>query len=161
ADGAVLVNGRPGQKGTRVAEGDVVELPAVAPLEAEPDVPLHVLYEEANVIAIDKPGGVPGHAIDPRQRGTMAAALPARPPGLATVGAPLAPGLVHRLDTGTSGVLLAARSADVHRALRAAFRRHDVTKRYVAVVEGTPAAGTIVDAALAHDPRDRRRMRAA
>ena len=160
-DGAVLVNGRPGRKGTRVADGDVVELPALAALEPEPDLPLRVLYEDARMIAIDKPGGVRGHALDPRQRGTMAAALLARHPELATVGDPLAAGLVHRLDIGTSGVLVAARSAEAHRALRAAFRSHAVTKRYVAVVVGTPAAGTIVDAALAHDSRDRRRMRVA
>jgi 23S rRNA pseudouridine1911/1915/1917 synthase len=161
ADGAVLVNGRPARKGTRVSDGDVVELPAVAPLAAEPDLPLRVLYEDPNVIAIDKPGGVPGHALDPRQRGTMAAALLARYAELGTVADPLAAGLVHRLDTGTSGVLVAARSPHVHRELRAAFRRHEVTKRYAAVVVGTPVAGTVVDAALAHDPHDRRRMRVA
>ncbi len=161
AEGAVLVNGRPGRKGTRVVEGDVVELPALATLEPEPDLPLRVLYEDANVIAIDKPGGVPGHALDPRQRGTMAAALLARYPELANVADPLVAGFVHRLDTGTSGVLLAARSTDAHRELRSAFRRHEVVKRYAAVVAGTPVAGAVVDAPLAHEPRDRRRMRVA
>jgi 23S rRNA pseudouridine1911/1915/1917 synthase len=161
ADGAVLVNGRPARKGARVVDGDVVELPALATLEPEPDLPLRVLFEDAHVVAIDKPGGVPGHALDPDQRGTVAAALLARYPELAAVADPLAAGLVHRLDTGTSGVLLAARTAEAHRELRAAFRRHDVTKRYVAVVAGTPAIGAVVDAALAHDPGDRRRMRLA
>jgi 23S rRNA pseudouridine1911/1915/1917 synthase len=104
---------------------------------------------------------VRGHALDPRQHGTIAAALVARHPELAEVGDRLAPGLVHRLDTGTSGVLIAARTPVAHRDLRAAFRRHAVAKRYVAVVAGTPRAGTIVDEPLAHDPRDRRRMRLA
>jgi hypothetical protein len=68
---------------------------------------------------------------------------------------------VHRLDTGTSGVLVAARTPESWTALRAAFRRHDVVKRYVAIVTGVPAAGAVVDVPLAHDPGDRRRMRAA
>jgi 23S rRNA pseudouridine1911/1915/1917 synthase len=116
---------------------------------------------DARVIAVDKPGGVAGHALDPRQRGTVAAALLARWPALAGVGDPLAPGLVHRLDTGTSGVLLAARTAEAFDALRALFRAHAVRKRYVAVVRGAPRPGTRIDAPLAHDTRDRRRMVAA
>lgn len=161
ADGAVRVNGRRVRKGMRVVAGDVVELPDLPPLAPEPDVPLRVLYEDAAIVAVDKPGGVRGHALDPRQRGTIAAALLARHPELAEVGDRLAPGLVHRLDTGTSGVLVAARTAAVHRALRDAFRGHGVAKRYVAVVAGVPHPGTTVDAPLAHDPHDRRRMRVA
>ncbi len=161
AEGAVRVNGRRARKGTHVVAGDVVELPDVPALPPEPDVPLDVLYEDEAIVAVDKPGGVRGHALDPRQRGTIAAALLARRPELAEVGDRLAPGLVHRLDTGTSGVLIAARTPDVHRALRAAFRRHAVAKRYVAVVVGAPRAGTIIDEPLAHDPRDRRRMHLA
>ncbi|MGH7896096.1 MAG: RluA family pseudouridine synthase, partial [Candidatus Binatia bacterium] len=68
------------------------------------------------------------------------------------------PGLAHRLDTGTSGVLLVARTAASWTDLRAAFRRHEVTKWYLAVVAGNPEPGRVIDAPLAHDPRDRRRM---
>jgi 23S rRNA pseudouridine1911/1915/1917 synthase len=161
ADGAVRVNGRPARKGARVAPGDVVELPALAGIAADPDVGLRVLHEDADLIAIDKPGGVRGHALDPRQRGTIAGALVARDPTQATIGDPLSGGLVHRLDIGTSGVLLAARTPASWDALRAAFRRHDVTKRYIAIVSGAPAAGAVVDAPLAHDTQDRRRMRVA
>jgi 23S rRNA pseudouridine1911/1915/1917 synthase len=159
--GDVRVNGRPATKGTRVATGDVVELPLLEHLRPEPDLPLAIVYEDADLVALDKPGGVPGHALDPRERGTAAAALLARYPELAGVGDPLAPGLVHRLDTGTSGVLLAARTAAAWTGLRAAFRAHAVVKRYVAIVRGVPAAGLVVDAALAHDPGRRGRMRAA
>jgi 23S rRNA pseudouridine1911/1915/1917 synthase len=160
AEGAVRVNGRPVPKGARIEAGDLVELPVLEPLAPEPDVPLRVLYEDGDVVAIDKPGGVPGHALDARQRGTMAGALLARYPELATVGDPSSAGLVHRLDTGTSGVLLAARSATVHTEVREAFRRHEVRKRYVAVVVGAPRAG-VVELPLAHDPHDRRKMRVA
>ena len=161
ADGSVRVNGRRASKGSRVVEGDLVEIPVVDGLVPEPDLPLVVLHEDADIIAIDKPGGVPGHALDPRERGSIAGALLARHPELASVGDPLSAGLVHRLDTGTSGVLVGARTPEAYRALREAFRRREVTKYYLAIVEGQPSPGTIIDTPLAHDPSDRRRMRAA
>jgi len=161
AEGAVRLNGRSTDKGARVVSGDLVEIPVLEGLEPDPDAPLRVLYEDDDVVAVDKPGGVSGHALDPRERGTVAGALLARYPELAGIGDPLSAGLVHRLDTGTSGVLLAARSPAVFGTLRTAFRRHAVLKRYVAVVEGRPAAGTVVEVPLAHDTGDRRRMRAA
>ena len=161
ADGAVRVNGRPAAKGASVRAGDLVEVLVLAGLVPEPAMVLRVLHEDAAVVAVDKPGGVRGHALDPRQRGTVAGALVARYPELATIGDPLSAGLVHRLDTGTSGVLIAARTPASHAALRASFRRHEAVKRYVAMVTGTPAPGTVVEVALAHDPADRRRMRAA
>ena len=161
AEGAVRVNGRPARKGARVAPGDVVELPVLAGIAPDPDVALRILYEDGELVVIDKPGGVRGHALDPRQRGTIAGGLVARDPAQAGIGDPLSGGLVHRLDTGTSGVLVAARTQASWTALRAAFRRHDVVKRYVAIVAGLPAVGTVVEVPLAHDPQDRRRMRPA
>jgi len=161
ADGLVRVNGRRAAKGATLVPGDVVELPLVVALEPESDAPLTVLHEDADVVAVDKPGGTPGHALDPRQRGTTAAALLARHPEIAAVGDPLAPGLVHRLDTGTSGVLVAARSTTAFTRLRAALRAHAIRKRYIAIVAGTPAAEAAIAVALAHDPADRRRMIAA
>ncbi len=159
-EGAVRLNGRIARKGERIVVGDRIEVPTLAPLAPEPDAPLAVLHEDAEVVAVDKPGGMRGHALEPRQRGTVAAALLGRYPELAGVGGPLAAGLVHRLDTGTSGVLLAARSPAAYDDWRAAFRRHEVVKRYVAIVVGVPAPG-VVETPLAHDPGDRRRMRAA
>ena len=155
------VNGRRASKGSRVVEGDLVEIPVLDGLTPEADIPLVVLHEDADIIAIDKPGGVPGHALDPRERGSIAGALLARHPELASVGDPLSAGLVHRLDTGTSGVLVAARTPEAYRALREAFRRREMTKHYLAIVEGQPSPGVIIDTSLAHDPSDRRRMRAA
>ncbi|HJQ84217.1 MAG TPA: RluA family pseudouridine synthase, partial [Candidatus Binatia bacterium] len=124
---------------------------------------LPVVHEDASIVVVDKPGGMPAHALDPRQRGTAAAFLLARYPEMADVGEPLAPGLVHRLDTGTSGLLVAARTVEAHAALRAALRARRVEKRYVAVVAGTgpELAGTRVVLPLAHDAGDRRRMIAA
>ncbi len=160
-EGAVRVDGRRVRKGTVVAAGATVTVPelpsAVAP---EPSLAVPVVYEDDALVVLDKPGGMPGHALDPRERGTVAGFLLARHPELATVGDPLAAGLVHRLDTGTSGLLLAARTPAAWDALRAALRGRRVEKGYLALVDGTPAELRI-DVALAHDPRDRRRMVAA
>jgi 23S rRNA pseudouridine1911/1915/1917 synthase len=159
ADGSVRVNARRARKGTRLREGDRVTLPEMPRLVPEPERPLSVVHEDPHLVVVDKPGGVPGHALDPRQRGTMAAALVGHYPEMAEVGDPLAPGLVHRLDTGTSGLLVAARSAADYTALRAAFRAHTVEKRYLAVVAASaPVRGGQVSTPLAHDPGDRRRM---
>ena len=160
-EGAVRVNGRPAPKGRRVLPGDRVSLPVVPPLAPEPALDLPVVWEDAYVVAVEKPGGMPSHALDPRQRGTAAAFILARWPETADVGEPLAAGLVHRLDTGTSGLLLAARTPAAWDALRTAFRARRVTKRYLAVVAGEPPAETTVRLALAHEPGARGRMRAA
>ena len=161
AEGAVCVNGRPAAKGVRLAPGDRVTLPDLpASIAPEPQLALPVLHEDDAVVALDKPGGMPGHALDPRQRGTAAAFLLARYPEMAGVGDPLAPGLVHRLDSGTSGLLVAARTRAAHHVLRAALRARAVEKRYLAWVAGDASAldGARVALPLAHDPRDRRRM---
>ena len=161
AEGDVRVNGRRARKGAALRTGDVVTLPSMpASIAPEPALALPVLYADEALVAVEKPGGMPGHALDPRQPGTAAAFLVGRWPELAGVGDPLAPGLVHRLDTGTSGILLAARTADAHATVRAALRARAVEKRYLAVVEGRAGAldGRRIALALAHDPRDRRRM---
>jgi 23S rRNA pseudouridine1911/1915/1917 synthase len=161
AEGAVRVNGRRAAKGLRLQAGDRVTLPDLPDrLIPAPELALHVVHEDADLVALEKPGGLPAHALDPRQRATAAAFLLARYPEMAAVGDPLAPGLVHRLDTGTSGLLLAARHAGAHSALRAALRAHRVEKRYLAVVAGSGAGlgATSITMPLAHDPRDRRRM---
>jgi 23S rRNA pseudouridine1911/1915/1917 synthase len=157
-DGGVRVNDRPARKGTLLRTGDRVIVPAIGPLAPEPELSVAVVHEDDALVVVDKPGGMPGHALDPRQRGTVAGFLLARWPEVATIGDPLAPGLVHRLDTGTSGLLAAARTPAAWQALRAAFRAGRVRKRYLAVVAGGTPIRTTVDTPLRHDPRDRRRM---
>ncbi|MCW5892576.1 MAG: RluA family pseudouridine synthase [bacterium] len=161
ADGSVRVNGRRTAKGARLVAGDVVTLPPLDGLHPEPDLAVDVLHVERDLVVVAKPGGMRGHALDPRQTGTVAAFLAARFPETAAVGDALASGLVHRLDTGTSGLLVAARHAAAHDRLRAAFARGSVTKRYLALVTGTPPATTTVTHALAHDRSIRGRMRVA
>jgi 23S rRNA pseudouridine1911/1915/1917 synthase len=161
AEGGVRVNGRRAAKGLRLRPGDRVTLPDLPlALVPEPALALPVLYEDASVAVLDKPGGMRAHALDPRQRGTAAAFVLGRWPETAGVGDPLAPGLVHRLDGGTSGVLVVARTTSAFAALRAALKARTIEKRYLAIVAGT-ASDVRVDTPLAHDTRDRRRMAAA
>jgi 23S rRNA pseudouridine1911/1915/1917 synthase len=128
---------------------------------AEIDLAFRVVHEDPSLAVIDKPGGVAGHALDPRQRGTVAGFLLARYPEAASVGDRLAPGLVHRLDTGTSGLLVAARTHAAFLALRSAWRAGNVCKTYLAIVRGRLQSAATIEVALAHDPADRRRMVAA
>jgi 23S rRNA pseudouridine1911/1915/1917 synthase len=158
AEGAVRVNGRPGRKGTLLEPGDRVTAPQIGPLAPDPTLELPVVHADEAVVVVDKPGGMPGHALDPRQRGTVASFLLTRWPEMAAVGEPLAPGLAHRLDTGTSGLLAAARTPEAFAALREAFRAGRVRKRYLAVVAGSATVHTTIEVGLRHDPRDRRRM---
>ena len=161
AEGDVRVNGRRAAKGLRLQPGDRVTVPDLpAALEPEPALALPVLHEDASLAVVDKPGGMPAHALDPRQRGTAAAFVLARWPETATVGDALAPGLIHRLDGGTSGVLVVARTAESFATLRRALAARAIEKRYLAIVAGT-AEDTRIDTPLAHDTSDRRRMTAA
>jgi 23S rRNA pseudouridine1911/1915/1917 synthase len=151
-EGAVRIDGRRVRKGEwlhgeRTLEVEVPDLDALAvPPELEPAVP--VLFEDARCVALDKPAGRPGHALRSGERGTVAGFLAARFPECVTAGhTPLEAGLVHRLDTDTSGVLLAARDHDSWSALRAQFRAASIEKRYLAVV-----AGDLATAGETHRP---------
>jgi 23S rRNA pseudouridine1911/1915/1917 synthase len=161
AEGGVRVNGRPAAKGVRLRPGDRVTLADLpAALAPEPALALPIVHEDEHVVALDKPGGMPSHALDPRQTGTAAAFVLARYPETAGIGDVLAPGLVHRLDTGTSGLLLAARTPEAHAALRTALRARAVDKRYLALVAGRAEHlhGVRIETPLMHDRRDARRM---
>jgi 23S rRNA pseudouridine1911/1915/1917 synthase len=146
-DGAVRVNGKRARKGDRVAVGDTVEL-AREPVAGDalrpapdPDVPLVVLLERSELVAIDKPAGVPSQPLRAGELGTIANAIAFRYPECVAIGDdPRDGGLVHRLDIGTSGVLIAARTPEAHRALRAAFGAGMVVKDYLAITDGRPVA---------------------
>jgi 23S rRNA pseudouridine1911/1915/1917 synthase len=149
AAGAVRVEGRPARKGQRPVEGQTIEVedarvaaqgPEGLRVRADPDLAITLLRVEAAFVAIDKPAGVPAHPQGAGQLGTAANAIVARFPECATASPdPREGGLVHRLDTGTSGVLLAARSAAAWTALRAALSGPDCQKTYLAEVVGSAA----------------------
>jgi 23S rRNA pseudouridine1911/1915/1917 synthase len=148
ADGAVAVDGARARKGDRVGAGARVSLreaPAVgdalAPV-AQPELPLEVLHQDEQLIAVNKPAGMPSHPLRAGETGTVANALVARFPECAGAGRdPREAGLVHRLDRGTSGVLIAARNPDAWQELRRAFGGGEVDKRYLALVAGEPGDG--------------------
>lgn len=156
--GRVRVNGARARKGTIVRDGDVLTFdPAAIDTPPQAATPLIQIHADANLLALDKPPGIPSTL--GRAPGTsLAGALLARHPEMATFGDARHAGLVHRLDTGTSGLLLAARHADAHVRLRAAFAAKRVAKDYLAVVVGRVDAPTAVTTPLARAPRSRQRM---
>lgn len=130
---------------------------AVAP---EPDAALDVVYSDASFVAVDKPAGMACHPIAPGEKGTLVAALLARYPECGSVGPdPLMCGLLHRIDGGTSGLLLAARTNDAYDAIRAQFTEHAAVKTYLALVEGRVNEAGGVSGHLAHASSFRGRMR--
>jgi 23S rRNA pseudouridine1911/1915/1917 synthase len=160
AAGVVRVNGRRARKGRAVGPGDRID---VGPLDREgpprPEIDIPILFVDATLIALDKPPGLPATARVLSRRASVAGFLLACYPELAHVApSPFEAGLVHRLDTETSGVLLVARTAEAWRALRAQFRHRAVTKDYVALVHGRLAAAQRLCHRLSHDPRAADRM---
>lgn len=140
-----------------------VDLPPPAPTGVEPEaLPLAVLYEDADLLAIDKPPGMVVHPAPGARRGTLVNALVHRLGLLAGVGEPDRPGIVHRLDRDTSGVLLVARTPAALEALARQFRERTVEKRYLAIVRGR-VAGTsgVIDRPIGRHPRARKRMSVA
>ncbi|MGI8479067.1 MAG: RluA family pseudouridine synthase [Gaiellaceae bacterium] len=154
-EGAVRVDGEPRQKSFRLESGSVVEaeLPGAAPgLAAEP-VFVPVLYEDEHLLVLDKPAGLVVHPGAGARRGTLAGQLLSL--GAAGGPDPERPGIVHRLDRDTSGLLVVARSNDAYVALQEAIRRRDVERRYLALVGGAPRSRTgRIDAPLGRDRRD-------
>lgn len=162
--GRVLVNGNPGRPARTVRAGETIEVePAeAAPLHASPeDIPLHVLYEDGDLVAIDKPAGMVVHAGAGIHSGTLVNALLHRFGALSGVGGALRPGIVHRLDRYTSGVLLVAKNDAAHRALAEQFSGRQVEKTYIAMVHGNMKADSgRIDRPIARDPMHRTRMTA-
>jgi len=163
-EGRVRVAGRPAKpslvlRGSEVVEVDPVELP---PLKAVPEaIPLEVLYEDQDLVAVNKPAGMVVHAGAGNTAGTLVNALLHRFHSLSSLGGELRPGLVHRLDRDTSGVILVARTDAAHRSLAAQFSGREVEKVYLALVHGRLAADSgRIDKPIARDPQRRTRMTA-
>ena len=165
-EGAVRVDGRPRAKGAIVAQGEVISIEGAAsddgatPPEPDASAPLVVLYESAQVVVVAKPAGEPTVPLKPRERGTTVNALLGRYPEMARFGHnPREPGVVHRLDTETSGALVAARTEEAFEELRVALKDEALEKTYLLVCseEGLADEGRI-DFPLANHPKDQRRV---
>jgi 23S rRNA pseudouridine1911/1915/1917 synthase len=155
-DGEVRKTAHQVRAGTKIE----VEVPPPEPSRVEPeDLPLSILYEDEHLLAIDKPPGLVVHPAPGARRGTLVNALVHHLGMLAGVGDPERPGIVHRLDRDTSGVLLVARTAAALEGLARQFRARSIDKRYLAIVRGSlkPASGKI-DRPIGRHPRARQRM---
>jgi 23S rRNA pseudouridine1911/1915/1917 synthase len=157
-DGKRVPKGAPARPGARIS----VQMPPPDQPAPQPELPVRIVHADAHIVVADKPAGMPSHPLKAGEKGTAANALVGRFPQLASVGPqPREGGLVHRLDTDTSGLLLAARTDAAHAMLRAQFIARTVEKGYLALVAGELHAGGEIALPLAHDPHDARKMRAA
>jgi len=162
-DGRVEVEGRRAKSSYQIrgTEKIGVEPAHLAPLKATAeDIPLHVLYEDDSAVAIDKPAGMVVHAGAGVHRGTVVNALLHRFASLSSVGGDIRPGIVHRLDRFTSGVLIVAKTDEAHRDLALQFSSRQVEKIYLTLVEGRMEGSGRVTKPIARDPRNRARMTA-
>jgi 23S rRNA pseudouridine1911/1915/1917 synthase len=161
-DGHVAVAGQRARPSLRLEEGQrvSVEVPPAVALEAQPEaIPLDVIFEDADLLAVNKPPGMTVHPAPGHPSSTLVNAILAHCGDLSGIGGVLRPGIVHRLDRDTSGVILVAKNDATHQALAKQLKERTVEKTYVALVEGTPKpAEGLIDAPIARDPRRRQRM---
>ena len=161
--GRITVDGHPVKGSHHVAAGEIYYCdPPGRDLQAgmEPEVgELSILFEDRHLVVLDKPAGLVVHPGAGRRQGTLAHRLLARYPEMAEVGGPGRPGIVHRLDKDTTGVLIVARSGEAYQRLSAAFSERRVIKRYLALVYGTPRTeGGEIDRPVGRHPQRRREM---
>ena len=161
-DGNVLVDGRGGKASTRLAAGQTVSIgiPPPAPAELRPwDVPLSIVFEDEVLIVIDKPAGMTVHPAPGNEDRTLANAVLAHAPDIEGIGGERRPGIVHRLDKDTSGLIVVAKNERTHAHLSDQFKGREVGKVYLALVTGHPSPPEAdIDAPIGRHPRDRQRM---
>jgi 23S rRNA pseudouridine1911/1915/1917 synthase len=160
--GHVQLEGARARPSARLRAGQAVRVQIPAPVPAEPqpeDIPIVVVHEDPHLVVVNKPAGLVVHPGAGTARGTLVNALLRHVRDLSGVGGVLRPGIVHRLDRGTSGLLVVAKDDETHRSLVRQFAGRTVEKEYLALVLGVPArpAGE-VDAPIGRDPLHRQRM---
>ena len=163
ADGHVKVGARGVRSNLAVRPGDrvVISLPQAAPVSVEAQaLPLEILYQDADIAVLAKPAGMVVHPGAGHGSGTLVNALLYHLTDLSGVGGELRPGIVHRLDRGTSGVMVVAKNDAAHQELSRQFHDREVEKEYVALVWGVVQAGRRIDAAIGRDPVHRQKMSA-
>ena len=159
-EGRILLNGRRARPASEVVAGDEValDLPAPAEVPAE-DLPIGIVWQDEHLVVVDKPAGMVTHPAGPRRTGTLVNALLFHVRDLSGIGGVLRPGIVHRLDVGTTGLLVVAKHDECHRRLAGALQRREIKRTYEAVAWGrVEPAGITVDGPIGRHPRDRKRM---
>ena len=162
-DGHVHVSARDARPNLAVRAGDrvVVNLPDAAPASIEAEaVPLEILHQDPDLVVINKPPGMVVHPGAGHASGTLVNALLHHITDLSGIGGELRPGIVHRLDRGTSGVMVVAKNDAAHQELSRQFQDREVEKEYIALVWGVVQAGRRIDAAIGRDPVHREKMSA-
>jgi 23S rRNA pseudouridine1911/1915/1917 synthase len=162
-DGHVLVAGRPAKANQAVKTGQQVAIDIPEPIDATPEpeaLPLPIVHQDHDVIVVDKPAGMVVHPAAGHASGTLVNALLHHATDLSGIGGEKRPGIVHRLDRGTSGLMVVAKHDRAHEELSRQFRDREVEKEYYALVWGTVQAGRRIDAPIGRDPADRKKMSA-
>ncbi|MGI6038169.1 MAG: RluA family pseudouridine synthase [Limnochordia bacterium] len=160
-EGAILVNGQSCKAGLALKAGDVISLEL--PHEEEPSLrpermPLDIIYEDEDLLVVNKPSGLVVHPGAGNWEGTLVNALLAHCKNLSQMGGTWRPGIVHRLDKDTSGLLMVAKNDAVHRALKGQLQRHLVKREYRALVHGQPPDKGTIDAPIGRHPVHRMKM---
>lgn len=154
--GEITVNGKPTKNSYEMEAGDVIDMsfPAPEPYEVTPEnIPLDIVYEDDYVIAVNKPVGMIVHPARREQRGTVANALAYYSNKLARTDDPFRPGIVHRLDKNTTGIMIVAKTDEVHWRLSLQFERRETEKVYVAIVHGAPTFDEdVIDVPIGQHP---------
>jgi len=161
AGGRATVNGSPARSSMRLRPGDLVrvELPPPVNSKAEPeDLPLEIVYEDDHLLVVNKPRGMVVHPAAGHSSGTLVNALLYRVRDLSGIGGVLRPGIVHRLDRDTSGLLVVAKNDAAHGALAAQLKDRRMTREYLALVRGRLEGEGTVEAPVGRHPVDRKRM---
>ncbi len=163
-EGRVLVDERPARKAGQMLEAGqrvLVNIPATAPAALQPEaIPLAVIFENEDVLVVNKPAGMVVHPAAGHDHGTLVHAALAHAPEMEGVGGVQRPGVVHRLDKDTSGVIVLAKNDRAHQFLQAQFQERAVKKVYLALVDGRPPTPVgRVEAAIGRDTTHRQRMR--
>ncbi|MGB9885565.1 MAG: RluA family pseudouridine synthase [Moorellales bacterium] len=161
ANGRVTVNGQPVKSGYRLRSGDRLrvewEPPAPISLAAE-DIPLEVLYEDQDLLVVNKPQGLVVHPAPGHAQGTLVNALLKRCPDLSGIGGALRPGVVHRLDKDTSGLMVVAKNDGAHLELARQLKERTLSRVYLALVHGRPPLAGTVRAPVGRHPKERKKM---
>ena len=162
-DGRVTVGGRPVASNRVVRAGDTIAVDIPEPTSAAPvpqDLDLDIVYQDSDVVVVNKPAGMVVHPAAGHAEGTLVNALLHDVKDLSGIGGELRPGIVHRLDRGTSGLMVVAKNDRAHAELARQFHDREVEKEYVALVWGVVQAGRRIDLPIGRDPADRKKMSA-
>ncbi|MDM7998793.1 MAG: RluA family pseudouridine synthase [Dehalococcoidia bacterium] len=162
-EGHVLVNGEAVKASRKVKVGDVVQVdlppPQPSPVLVPEDMPLDIIYEDADILVVNKPAGLTVYPAPGHPHHTLMNAILAHCPQLASIESSVRPGVVHRLDKDTSGVMVVAKNKAAQLYLSSQMKGHRVLKRYVVLVKGLPSpAQGAIEAPIGRHPRDRKRM---